>query len=136
MMTAQQELPFDIVDGSISRADRGADAGLAGRLRRVPGMEDLLDSHPVGHLAAALAMGRRVRETPRFVVNELRGASGLRAYTLREGGGTVLLRHRSIDIWTFNELFVLRLYEPPDPIAAILAEVREPRVLDLGANIG
>ena len=46
------------------------------------------------------------------------------------------MRHGSIDIWTFNELFVLRLYEPPDPIAAMLAEVREPRVLDLGANIG
>jgi FkbM family methyltransferase len=135
-MTVQNELPFDIVDGSISRADNDPEASLAGRLRCLPGMDRLLAASPVQHLAAAVAMGRRVRETAAFVANELRGAPGVRSYTLREGGRTVLLRHGTIDIWTFTELFVLQLYRPPPPVAAILAGVREPAVLDLGANIG
>jgi FkbM family methyltransferase len=134
-MTARQELPFDIVDGSISRAG-GADTGLAARARRVPALRRLVDLQPVQHVASALAMGRLLRETPRFVANELRGARGVHSYTLREGGRTVLLRHRTIDIWTFAELFVLRLYQPPPAVAAMLAEVDEPVVLDLGANIG
>lgn len=135
-MAVTEQPAFDIVEGSIARAGHGPDAGLAGRLRRIPGARRLVDARPVQHLASAMAMGRVVRETPRFMANELRGASGVRAYTMRSGGRTVLLRHGTIDPWTFNELFVLRLYEPPPPVAALLAGVREPVVLDLGANIG
>ena len=112
------------------------DAGVAGHLRRIPGLGRLVDARPTQHLASAVAMGRVVQQTPRFVANELRGARGVRAYAMRDGGRTVLLRHGSIDPWTFNEIFVLRLYEPPEPVGALLAAVSEPVVLDLGANIG
>jgi FkbM family methyltransferase len=135
-MAATEEPAFDIVGGSIARADHGPDAGIAGRLRRIPGVRGLVDASLTQHVASATTMGRLVRETPRFVANELRGATGVRAYTMREGGRTVLLRHGTIDPWTFNEVFVLRLYEPPEPVAALLGAVREPVVLDLGANIG
>jgi FkbM family methyltransferase len=135
-MTAQDTLPFEIVEGSISRADHGPDAGFAGRLRRVPGLDRLIDAQPARRVASAIALGRLVRETPAFVANELRAARGLRRYTLRTGGRSVLLRHGTIDVWTFNELFYLRLYEPPPAVAAMLRGVREPVVLDLGANIG
>ena len=135
-MAVTEEPRFDIVEGSLARADRGADVGIGGRLRRVPGLRLLVDSRRTQHVGSAMAMGRLVRETPRFVANELRGAQGVRAYTLRDGGRTVLLRHGTIDPWTFIELFVLRLYEPPEPVAAALAAVSEPVVLDLGANVG
>ena len=135
-MAVTEKSAFDIVEGSIARADHGPDAGIAGRLRRIPGVRRLVDARPTQHLASALAMGRQVRETPRFVANELRGAKGVRAYTMRAGGHTVLLRHGTIDPWTFNELFVLRLYEPPEPVAALLGGVPQPAILDLGANIG
>jgi FkbM family methyltransferase len=135
-MMSQDALPFDIVDGSIAREGHGPDAGLAGRLRRVPGLGRLVDAGPTRHAASALRLGRLVRETPRFMANELRGARGLRSYTMRAGGRVVLLRHGTIDVWTFDELFNLRLYEPPPQVAAALARVPEPVVLDLGANIG
>jgi FkbM family methyltransferase len=99
-------------------------------------MRRLIDSQPVRHIVSALTMGRLVRQTPRFIANELRGSGGLRSYTLRGDGREVILRHRTVDTWTFNELFVLRLYEPPEPVAAMLAERSEPVLLDLGANIG
>jgi FkbM family methyltransferase len=132
-MTAQQELPFDVVEGSIARADGD---GLGDRLRRVPGLGRLVDAEVTRHAASAVAQGRIVRETPAFVANELRGAPGVRRYTMRADGSTVLLRHGTIDTWTFAELFYLRLYEPPAPVAAVLRGIREPRILDLGANIG
>jgi FkbM family methyltransferase len=134
-MVAETERPFEIVDGSINRADLRT-TGLAARVRSVPGAERLLETHAVAHSVAAARLGRLVRETPRFVANELRGAGGLRAYTLRADGRTVLLRHGKIDVWTFTELFLLELYAPPAPVAEQLAAVREPVVLDLGANIG
>jgi FkbM family methyltransferase len=135
-MTSRTSLQFDIVDGSITRGDLPPDAGLAGRLRRVPGLSRVVDAQPTRHLASAMTLGRMLRETPRFVANEIRGAPGLRAYTLRDGGQLVLLRHGTIDVWTFDELFHLRLYEPPPAVAAMLERVPEPVVLDLGANIG
>jgi FkbM family methyltransferase len=134
-MTAQSDLPFDVVDGSIARADQ-QDTGLAARLRRLPLAGRVVDAQPTRHVASARTLGRLVHETPAFFVNELRGAGGVRAYTLRDSNQTVLLRHGTVDSWTFAELFHLRLYEPPPRVAAALAGVTAPVVLDLGANIG
>jgi FkbM family methyltransferase len=136
MVAPETERPFEIVDGSINRAGQRDRSGLASGLRRIPGAQRLLDTHAVSHAVAAARLGRLVQETPRFIANELRGAPGLRAYTLRADGRTVLLRHGKIDVWTFTELFLLELYAPPPPVAELLAAVREPVVLDLGANIG
>ncbi len=105
-------------------------------LRRMPGLGALVDAQPTRHLASAVALGRLVRETPRFVTNELRGVAGARAYTLRDGGETVLIRHGRVDTWTFDELFRMRLYAPPAPIAAALSAASEPVVIDIGANVG
>jgi FkbM family methyltransferase len=135
-MTTKPSLPFDIVDGSISRADAAGTASVMSPLRGAPGLRGLLDLQATRHLASALALGRLVKETRAFVVNELRTASGMRAYNLRNGGRTVLLRHGTVDVWTFNELFFLKLYEPPGQIRETLARVSQPIVLDLGANIG
>jgi FkbM family methyltransferase len=133
-MTAQPQLPFDIVEGSISRA--GRDDSLGGRLRRIPVAGGLVDTSPVRHAGAARTLARFVREPVRFFANELRRAGGMRAYTLRDSGQVVLLRHGTVDSWTFDELFHLRLYEPPAAVAAVLAPIERPVVLDLGANIG
>ena len=111
-------------------------SSLVRRMRRAPVLDRLLDLPTTRHVASALQLGRLVHETPAFVANELRGASGLRAYTLRRGGHTVLLRHGTVDLWTLNELFVLKLYGPPAPIRETLGRASRPVILDLGANIG
>lgn len=126
--------PFAIVDGSIAAA--GGRKPVGHRLREVPMVGRVLGHRSVQHLAAAVRLSALVRERRHFLGNELRSASGCRAYTLRRSGRTVLLRHDRVDIWTFNEVFLLGVYRPPAVIAARLAKVGAPEVLDIGANIG
>jgi len=59
------------------------------------------------------------------------------AYRLRDSDVRIVLRHGGADIWTFNELFELALYEPPIVVRDMLRKRPSPlRVLDLGANVG
>jgi FkbM family methyltransferase len=136
MTQTTSEQPFQIVHGSISRADGAEGTAVARRLRGMPGLGAMLDRPEVQHLASALALGRLLRQTAGFITNDLRGAPGVRGYTLRQGERTILIRHGTVDVWTFNELFLLRLYEPPQPVKAIMAGVSRPVILDLGANVG
>ncbi len=78
----------------------------------------------------AVYRSRAVRESAAFCVRELR-TGGIGEYRLRGGSGHVVLRHRTQDLEIFHELMVARLYDSADRVT-----VPEPRVLDLGGNIG
>jgi FkbM family methyltransferase len=56
---------------------------------------------------------------------------------LRETGLVAYVRHPLLDSWVLEEVFRLRVYEPPAEALELLAELgRPPRVLDLGGNVG
>jgi FkbM family methyltransferase len=125
----KQQTPLKIVDGAITRAD---DSSLLQRAARLPPLQ----WQPVRHAGSARKLGMLVRETARFAGADLLGLEGVRRYHLRHGGHPVLLRHGTVDIWTFAELFDLRLYEPPAVVERQLQAAAEPLIVDLGANIG
>lgn len=78
---------------------------------------------------------RAVRESGRFVLREL-GSGGVGEYRLRRQPGYVVLRHQSPDLEIFHELLVAGLYDGGEEVRRAMEGVAEPRVLDLGANIG
>ena len=129
MTTTKQQPPLEIVDGAIARPDGSS---LLQRASRLPVMR----WQPVRHAGSARKLGMLVRETVSFAAADLLGLSGARRYHLRNGGHPVLLRHGTVDVWTFAELFDLRLYEPPAVVERELRAAAEPLVVDLGANIG
>jgi FkbM family methyltransferase len=112
------------------------ESALVRRARRVPAAAAVVDWEPVRHAASARKLGTLVRESARFAGADLLGLSGVRRYHLRQGGRPVLLRHGTIDMWTFYEVFARRVYEPPPAVAAVLERADAPQVVDLGANIG
>lgn len=75
----------------------------------------------------------------RFLAFEL-SAPRLARHQLRGSGLSVYLRHGTIDIDVFKEVFGTEFgpnaYEPPAPVAAALDAKPQPTVLDLGGNIG
>lgn len=86
---------------------------------------------------SAFLRGRVVRETIRFAFNEIFGRRVLRRYRLRAAGVIVHVRHSSPDVLNLDEIYYQRLYEAPDPVRRVLAEInRPPRLVDLGANVG
>ena len=83
-----------------------------------------------------LSQAREARSPLGYLGAALRASGAPRAHGLR-GGGTVLLRHGTVDVVTFDEVFCAHVYEPPEPVEAVLAALgRPPRVADLGANVG
>jgi FkbM family methyltransferase len=104
--------------------------------RRIPVGAAVVDWEPVQHVASARRLGALVHESVRFAAADLLGLPGVRRYHMRRGGRPILLRHGTIDVWTFNEMFVRRVYEPPGAVAADLERADAPHVVDLGANIG
>ncbi len=85
----------------------------------------------------AVYRSRAVRESARFSIREIAGPGGrVGLYRLRHGPGHVVLRHRSRDLEIFHELIVADAYRPPQAVERALAGVIEPRIVDLGANIG
>ncbi len=124
---------IEVVDGTVTRGDASA---LVARARAIPGANALLEWAPVRHAASARRLGSLVRESPRFAAADLLGLGGVRRYHLRQGGRPVLMRHGSVDVWTFDEIFEMRLYEPPSAVSVALERPGSPLVLDIGANIG
>lgn len=96
----------------------------------------LLDWPPVRHAASARRLASLVREPARYAGSELLRLGGVRRYHLRASGLPVLLRHGTVDTWTFDEIFNMRLYEPPAEVAGRLDRAEAPLVLDIGANVG
>jgi FkbM family methyltransferase len=119
-----------------SDATHVPDSSLVRTARRIPGAAAVLDRRSVRHAAAARRLGSLVRESVGFAGADLLGLGGVRRYHLRASGRPVLLRHGTIDVWTFYEIFARRLYEPPPALARALGRMPSPVVLDLGANIG
>ena len=69
-------------------------------------------------------------------MRELRKSRSSRTYELREGG-RVHLRHDGVDAFLIEELFENDVYAMPEGARAALAgATHEPRIVDLGANIG
>lgn len=84
-----------------------------------------------------MSQALRVRRPWRYLLSEALGPAQPRRYVLRTSGVEVLVRHRSRDTVTFDEVFCSAAYEPPPGVAAALHALgRPPRVLDLGANVG
>ncbi|HEX4436076.1 MAG TPA: FkbM family methyltransferase [Solirubrobacteraceae bacterium] len=100
----------------------------------------LLDSEPVQVVARTVRSARAVSEPVRFTALQLAGPRRESAYSLRRSGLTVHLRHRTRDLAIFKEIFGANawpsVYEPPTAVESIVAAADEPRVLDVGANIG
>jgi FkbM family methyltransferase len=92
--------------------------------------------HP-RRLRRTLGAASCVRERARFVVNELRDVPLVHEYRLRDSGLIAPVRHPLLDMWGLEEIFRLRVYEPPAQAAAALRALgRPPRVVDLGGNVG
>jgi FkbM family methyltransferase len=79
----------------------------------------------------------RVLDTPlRFAVNQSCRRPGVHAYRIRGSQLRIALRHGTLDIAAFSEVFVYGDYVPPARVAAVMTSLASPRILDLGANIG
>jgi FkbM family methyltransferase len=122
--------------GPIRRAGEGR-TGLLGVLRRFRLLDRLLGWTPVELVASVRRLSRHLTPARRYALRELTRAKGTAVYRLRGSGVRVALRHGTPDVWTFNELFELGLYQPPRAVADVLDSLPRPlRVVDLGANIG
>jgi FkbM family methyltransferase len=117
-------------------APRASESPLVSRARRLGPLDAVAGWGPVRHAGSAARLSTYVRERVRFAAADVLGLPGYRRYHLADGGRAVLLRHGTIDVWTFVEVFMRRLYEPPPAIAERLGRAPSPLVLDLGANIG
>jgi FkbM family methyltransferase len=70
----------------------------------------------------------------RFTVRELL-SGGIGTYRIRGSDLRIVLRHRTSDVFAFQEIFGQRIYE--DLLQPFPSARREPvRVVDLGANVG
>lgn len=105
--------------------------GVVDRVRRI-------GAHPALEPGVALVLrARTVHGTLGFVLREATGRGGTRAYRLRRGGMTALIRHGTPDPITLGEIFYSRYYELPPAVERVLGpRDRDCSVLDLGANIG
>lgn len=79
---------------------------------------------------------RGVTTPLRFALNELFLVRGVRRYTLRRSGRTLVIRHPMSDALVVYEVVNRRMYLPPPPVERVLQGVESPRIVDLGAHIG
>ncbi|MGI8728499.1 MAG: FkbM family methyltransferase [Solirubrobacteraceae bacterium] len=87
----------------------------------------------------AIRRSAAVTARARFVWRELARRPGAARYCLRRSGLLAHVRHGTGDVAGLSEIFLNGNYDPPAPVADVLAERasrRELRVVDLGANIG
>jgi FkbM family methyltransferase len=101
-------------------------------------MRARLVAHPwIAPLKPALLRARCLRQPVRFFVREASGRRVQARYQLRTARDAhVVLRHGSPDVEAFDEIFVQRIYDVPEPVEQALALGRPPRLVDLGANVG
>jgi FkbM family methyltransferase len=94
----------------------------------------LLKTPAVERVVATLLRSSTVRESVRFASRELSGRSGAYRYRLRGSALVAVIRHRTPDVATLDEVFHQRQYELPAAIDEALPPA--PKIVDLGANIG
>jgi hypothetical protein len=81
--------------------------------------------------------GALVENSLAFALHELDARPSTHRYRLSGSSVAITIRHHTADILVLDELFAQREYEFPPPVATALARAGpEPRVIDLGANIG
>jgi len=84
----------------------------------------------------AVRRSRHVRGRVSFVIRELRKSPRSRTYELRSGG-YIHIRHQGVDAFLIEEILENQIYRIPEGARSALAALdREPRIVDLGANIG
>lgn len=111
--------------------------GVVRRIGARPRIRRILTSRRVEPLVAVVLRASPVRERARFLAREALRRPVVGAYRLRGSGAVVHVRHGTPDVAALGEVFYERQYEPPEAVAAFLADLgRPPAILDLGANVG
>jgi FkbM family methyltransferase len=105
------------------------------RAETLPGLRPLTTIKPVVRFTGALRCSL-VAECARFAFNELRPRPVVAQYTLRKSRRSIMIRHHKEDLSILDELFAQDEYVLPTHVNDVLRSFRNPRVLDLGANIG
>ena len=96
----------------------------------------VLERPGVERYVAAALRARTVRESLRFAARELAGSRALACYRVRESGLPIFVRHGTPDVFTLDQAFYQRHFDPPAEVDARLRSRDPLRILDLGANIG
>ena len=118
---------------------------------RVPALRRVVKSRAGQHLVQTVRAAGAVQDRGRFAINQL-GPPRTAGYRLRESGLHIFLRHdggregllsddEPSDVIVLIELFGHaanghNAYEPPKQPADVLRAKKQPKVLDLGGNIG
>ena len=76
------------------------------------------------------------RQRLAFAWRELTGHGESRSWVLKDGHRTVTLRSGGRDRDILRDMFVNRVYALPPEVEGILRRRKQPRIVDLGANIG
>ena len=108
----------------------------ARKVTAIPAAQAVLRRPRVERVVALFVRSTVVEESARFIARELAPGRRRAIYRLRAARGKVVIRHGTADVVTLDEVFHLRDYELPEPVARELESLGEPRILDLGANIG
>ena len=107
--------------------------------RRLIGRSSLVravvKSRPAQRCIVAARAAGAVEQRARFAVNEICRPGRLATYALRGSPVKVCVRHATRDVDILVEIFARGMYEPPPEVAGALRD-RQPRVLDLGGNVG
>jgi FkbM family methyltransferase len=107
------------------------------RVAALPWLHRILTSRHVEPILATVLRASPVRRVDAFLARELRPPAAPARYRLRGSGATVFVRHRTPDVAALGEVFYERQYEPPEPVAKMLAGLGDRlRIVDLGANVG
>jgi FkbM family methyltransferase len=78
-----------------------------------------------------------VRESARFWARVAMRSQAIGGYRLRQSNVRIYLRHGTVDVLTFDEIFRLGHYDLPLPVSDVLRGGGRPlRIADVGANIG
>ena len=85
------------------------------RVAELPGLRRVLRLRRVEYVVATVKRSAVVRERLRFVARALL-AGGAAAYRLREAPLTALVRHRTPDLVTLDEVFLTRDYRFPPAV--------------------
>ena len=108
----------------------------ARKVTGIPAAQAVLRRPRVERVVALFVRSTVVEESARFVARELLPGRRRAVYRLRGSASRVVIRHGTADVVTLDEVFHVRDYELPGPVARELESLDAPRVLDLGANIG
>jgi len=102
-------------------------------------VRERLAAHPwIGPLKPTAQRAALVTTPVRFFAREALQRTTVGEYRLRTDPTVpAVLRHRTRDLETFDQIYLQGAVAPPPSVAAAIAALgRPPRILDLGANIG